>query len=86
MQTYSRTISSGTYCVIIFKKLDYHLWFGLILLMIFSSYSPVIRTHRMIPFPLNKIIVNPRERNLKIKFKIHLSNKEVRFLHVTVSL
>ena len=33
-----------TYCVIIFKKLDYHLWYGFVLLTIFCSYGPVTRT------------------------------------------
>ena len=38
------TISRRTCCVIVSKKLDYHLWYGFVLLMIFSSYGPVIKT------------------------------------------
>ena len=47
-------------CVVIFKKMDYHLWHGFVLLTIFSSYKPVIWTCRIIPFYSHKITVNPR--------------------------
>ena len=38
---YSSTNLSRAYCVIILKKLDYHLWYGLVLLTIFFSYVPL---------------------------------------------
>ena len=49
-----------TYCVIILKKLDYHLWYGFILLTIFSLYGPLTRTRWIIPFPSRRITVNPK--------------------------
>ena len=49
-----------TYCVIIFKKLDYHLWYGFVLLTIFFSYGPVTRTCWIISFSSHGITVNPR--------------------------
>ena len=48
-----------TYCVIIIKELDYHLWYGLVLLTVFSSYGPVTRTRWIISFPSHRIAVNP---------------------------
>ena len=49
-----------TYCVIILKKLDYHHWYGFVLLTIFSSYEPVTRTRWIISFPSHSITINPR--------------------------
>ena len=68
MLTYLWTILSRSYCAIIFKKLIYHLWYGFVLLMIFSSYGPVRSTCRIISFPSHRITVNPR-RNLKLNSK-----------------
>ena len=85
MLTYSWTTSSRTYCVIVFKKLDFRLWYGFVLLTIFSSYGPVIRTRWIISFLSYKIRVNPKTWN-QIKSEIHLSTNKVLFLDVTVSL
>ena len=72
--------------MIILKKLDYHLWYGFVLLTIFSSYGPVTRTRWIISFPSHIITVNPRNMKSKIKFEIRLSTNEVHFIDVTVSL
>ena len=42
------------------KKLEYHLWYGFVLLTIFSSHEPITRTHWIISFPSHRITVNPR--------------------------
>ena len=79
MLTYSWIISDRTYCVIIFKKLNYHVMYGFALLTILSSYGPVTLDH-FISFTQNY----KRRKNIKskIKFEIHLFNNEVHFLDV----
>ena len=42
------------------QKLDYHFWYGFILLTIFYSYGPVITARWIISFPSHKITVNSR--------------------------
>ena len=61
------------YCVTMFWKLDYHLWYGFVLLTIFSSYGPKIITRWVISFSSHKT-------------KVYLSTNEVHFLDLTVSL
>ena len=68
------------------KKMDYHLWYGFVLLTIFSSYGPVTRTRSIISFPSHRVTVNPKNMKSKIKFEIHLTTNEVYFLDVIVSL
>ena len=48
------------YCTIILKKLDYHLWYGFVLLTIFSSYGSVTSTCWIISFSSHRITVNRR--------------------------
>ena len=53
--THLQTISSRTYCVVIFKMLDFHLRYGFVLLTISSSYGPVTRACWIISFPSHRI-------------------------------
>ena len=42
------------------QKLDYHLWYGFVLLSIFYLYGPVTRARWIISFPSHRITVNPK--------------------------
>ena len=70
--------------MITFKELDYHFWYGFVLLTIFFCTGNKDSLDHVTSFTKN----HSKSKNMKskIKLKIYLSSNEVHFPDVTVSL